>query len=309
MKTNDNFYSKTIVVCFGAMISCLLWGSAFPCIKIGYKLFDIPADEPMTQILFAGLRFALAGVLAIVIGCIRSKKFIIPKGKTWGRVSFLSLFQTVAQYILFYIGLAYTTGVKASIVESVNVFVALFVAGIIFKQEKITPKKMIGSGVGFLGAVLINITGASTGLVFNIKGDGLVFLSTVAYAFSSVLLKKYSKDDDPVLLSGYQFFIGGIIMIITGLIGGGVISVITYKGIIMLIYLAFISAVAYTVWGILLKYNPISKVAVFGFMNPVFGVILSSIFLNEGSKLGITSALAFAIICVGIFIVNHEQRN
>lgn len=72
-------------------------------------------------------------------------------------------------------------------------------------------------------------------------------------------------------------------MIVCGLLAGGRLSEWSVAGVLMLLYMAVISAVAYSLWGILLKYNPVSKVAVFGFMNPVFGVILSAILLHEGT--------------------------
>jgi len=307
-KTRDSIYTKTFVVWFGALICCALWGSAFPCIKIGYNWFEIAADDTMTQMLFAGLRFTLAGIIAIAIGSIIRRKFLFPKKRTWLRVAKLSSLQTIAQYVFFYIGLAHTTGVKASIVEGVNVFVAILVASLIFHQEKLTAKKIIGSIIGFAGVVLINLVGSDTNLKFNLLGDGFVFLSTVAYAFSSVLLKRYSKEDDPVVLSGYQFVFGGIVMAAVGFIFGGRLTIVSTKGILMLVYLAFVSAVAYSLWGILLKYNPISKVAVFGFMNPVFGVVLSAVLLPEASALGVMSLVSLALICVGIFIVNYEKE-
>lgn len=320
MKVNDNkdnelskeivkekFFTKTIIVWFGALLCCVLWGSAFPCVKIGYKLFDIQAQDTMTQILFAGIRFAFAGIMVIALASIGKKKLIIPQKNTWIRAVKLSSFQTIAQYFFFYIGLAHTTGVKASIVEGVNVFVAIVVASLIFHQEKLTGRKMIGSIIGFSGVVLVNLAGSDGNLRFNFLGDGFVFLSTFAYAFSSVLLKSYSKQDEPVILSGYQFFIGGLFMALVGLLFGGRLSVITASGCGMLIYLAFVSAAAYSLWGTLLKYNPISKVAVFGFMNPVFGVILSAVLLAEGSSLGLSSLGALILICIGIFVVNYEK--
>ena len=49
--------------------------------------------------------------------------------------------------------------------------------------------------------------------------------------------------------------------------------------VMILLYLALVSSVAYTLWGILLKYNDVSKISIFGFMNPVIGVILSALLL------------------------------
>lgn len=50
---------KPVVVWLGAMLCCFLWGSAFPCIKIGYKLWEINSLDTASQILFAGMRFCL----------------------------------------------------------------------------------------------------------------------------------------------------------------------------------------------------------------------------------------------------------
>lgn len=60
---NKKLLTKTPVVCGLAIICCLLWGSAFPCIKIGYQMFNIPSGAVGSQFLFAGIRFTLAGIL------------------------------------------------------------------------------------------------------------------------------------------------------------------------------------------------------------------------------------------------------
>ena len=76
----------------------------------------------------------------------------------------------------------------------------------------------------------------------------------------------------------------------------------------MLVYLAVVSAVAYSLWGILVKYNPVSKVAVFGFMNPVFGVILSALLLGEGAQAaGVKSLIALLLVSIGIYVVNKKE--
>ena len=307
-ETKEVWMQKTVVVWLGALLCCALWGSAFPCIKIGYQLFKIGAKDVATQILFAGARFFLAGVFAILIGSVLNKKPLLPRKGAIGRVVWLSFLQTVLQYLFFYIGLAHTSGVKASIIEGVNVFIAILVASLIFHQEKLTARKMIGCVIGFAGVVLVNVNGSGMDAGFCFSGEGFIFLSTVAYAFSSVFLKRYSKEDNPVMLSGYQFVTGGIIMMLCGFGMGGTLTHVTLAGIAMLLYLALVSAVAYSLWGVLLKYNPISKVAVFGFMNPVFGVILSAILLNEAGTIGAMCMVALVLVCVGIYIVNKGER-
>ena len=74
--------------------------------------------------------------------------------------------------------------------------------------------------------------------------------------------------------------------------------------------MAMISAVAYTLWGILLKYNPVGKVAVFGFTNPIFGVILSAVFLGEKNQaFGVQGLVALVLVSVGIFMVNKSKNS
>ena len=110
------------------------------------------------------------------------------------------------------------------------------------------------------------------------------------------------------MLSGYQFLLGGLIMIAGAFAAGGRLTVISLSGALLLLYMAMISAVAYTLWGILLKYNPVSKVSIFGFSNPVFGVILSAILLNEAGTIGAMCLVALVLVCVGIYIVNKGER-
>lgn len=306
-KKTEMLLLKTPVICLIAGICSFLWGSAFPFIKIGYEQFEIPADDTGAQILFAGIRFTIAGILAAAAGSIMQKKPLIPEKTDIVPICILSVFQTILQYFFFYIGMANTSGVKGSVIIGANVFVAIIIAALIFKTEKITFKTVIGSIIGFSGIILINLTGLTDGSM-KLTGEGFVFLSTVAYSFSSCIMKRYSKMHNTFVLSSYQFIFGGIVMIIGGLIMGGKIHTADFSAVMVLLYLAFISAAAYTLWSTLLKYNDVSKVAVFGFMNPMFGFILSALLLNEKSEaFGIKGIFAIILVCLGIFIVNKNK--
>ena len=303
-KNKKSIYTNVVFVTLGAMVSCFLWGSAYPMIKIGYREFEISSDMMSSQILFAGIRFTLAGILAVLIGSIIRGKIILPKKSSIPMILKLSMFQTVGQYVFFYIGLAHTTGVRASIIQGTNVFVVLVVSSLLFRQERLSFGKIFGCLIGFLGVVIINLADGGLGEGNAIWGDLFIFISTVAYAFSSVLLKEYTKKEEPVVLSGYQFIAGGLIMTFVGLILGGHILTVTGKGVANIIYLSFVSAVAYTLWGVLMKHNPVSRVSVYGFLAPVFGVILSIILLKEGAGFGLLHLVSLVLVCAGIIIVN-----
>lgn len=304
-KNTEEFMHKKIVVLLGAFICCLLWGSAFPCIKIGYSLFHIEANDTASQLLFAGIRFFCAGVLTVIIGSGLQRKLLFPRRGSLKKIGVLSMLQTVIQYLFFYIGLAHTSGVKASIIEALNVFFAIMISSLLFHQEKLNKRKVIGCIIGFAGVVLVNVNGLD--FSFNVKGDGAIVLSTLAYSFSSVFLKKFSQNDDPVMLSGYQFILGGFILTMAGLCLGGSFYEVTPAAAGMLFYLAMVSAVAYALWGILLKYNPVSLVTVYGFMNPVFGVLLSALLLGEKNQASGFGLVALLLVCVGIYVVNSAS--
>ena len=300
---------KTWVVCVLASVSCLLWGSAFPGIKIGYALFHIGALDAATQILFAGCRFFLAGLLVIGFGSLLTKRFLVPKdASVWMHAFVISLFQTILQYILFYMGLANTAGTKASIIVGSNVFICILFTCLVFRQEHLTKEKLAGCLIGFIGVVLINMTSDLT-LTMSFRGEGLVLISTAAYAVSSSFMKQYSKNDDALVLSAYQFFIGGVVMIVVGWLMGGRVGMPDEGGLAILWYLSFASAAAYSIWSQLLKYNPVSKVAVLCFMTPVFGVLLSALLLDESGQISlIQGAAALILITVGIIISHRPSK-
>lgn len=178
-------------------------------------------------------------------------------------------------------------------------------------MEKLTLAKTAGVLIGFIGVVVINLTSGGFSGGFALNGEGAVMFSALSYSVSGVLIKKYSQSENPVMLSGWQFLTGGVIMMLTGaLFGGRINSRADLKTVCTILYLALISAVAYTVWSLLLRYNPVSKVAVMGFTNPIFGVLLSALILGEASEaFSVKNLFSLILVCVGIYIVNVKTKN
>lgn len=308
--TNDNkrFITNPLGIGVLACLCCLLWGSATPAIKIGYEWFGIGAGDVASRILFAGVRFVLAGVLTVIFGSIIVGKTLIPQKSSWGMICKLGMVQTVFQYIFFYMGLAYTTGVKSAIINGSQTFIAILMACLIFRYEKLTLKKFMGCLIGFAGVIVINFDPSGLTGGFTLRGEGAILVAAIAYALSSALVKRYSQKESPVVLSGYQFVFGGVIMTICGLIMGGQLTGWCLKSVVLLIYMALISSVAYSVWGILLKHNPVGKVAVYSFTNPIFSVLLSFVFLQESSSFGWELIVALVLVCGGIYLVNRVNE-
>lgn len=310
MKINEKTMQKTSLVVGLAVLANMLWGSAAPIIKIGYGIFQIASDDIASQILFAGIRFFLAGILALIIGSIISGKVLVPSRSSVPKICILALFQTIIQYVFFYMGCAHTTGTKVTIVSSTGAFISILFSSLLFNQEKLTAKKILGCVLGFAGVLLINL-GPGGGLDLNISlaGEGAILLSTCAYSLSGAFTKAFSKTENPVMLCGYQFILGGGIMIGAAMLFGGQLPFVGLNGIVVVLYLASLSAIAFSITSLLYKYNPVSRVSVFSFMNPIFSVTLSILILNEsGQEFGLRGIIALALVCLGVFTVNYSKK-
>lgn len=93
---NREFFKKPSHVFLLAMLCCTLWGSAAPFIKWGYQLFNIEGVPSI--LMFAGIRFALAGLLVILFGSFLQKKVLVAKKENIRGICTLALFQTAGQY-------------------------------------------------------------------------------------------------------------------------------------------------------------------------------------------------------------------
>lgn len=309
MVQKKNTLTKTGIVALLACVCCILWGSAIPVIKTGYRLMEVDAADTASQIVFAGIRFTLAGLLVLIFASIREKKVLIPDQTILKYAVPVCLAQTVGQYFFFYIGVAHTSGVKGGIITGLGNFIAILMACLIVRNERMTGRKMAGCVLGFAGVVVINLMGKSLDMGFTLTGEGFILISQVAYGISTILINIYSKKVSPVVLSGTQFTMGGVVLTLIGIGMGGHLGNITAVGVVIIFYLAMVSAVAYTLWSVLLAWNDVSKVAIFGFVNPLCSVILSALILGEVKQAFNTGSLvALLLVCAGIYIVNCKAK-
>ena len=299
----ENFFSKKYIVVAGALLCCMLWGSAFPCVKLGYTLFGVDTSSYPSLILFAGIRFTLAGVLVLLFGSLTQKRLLLPKRENIWRVLVVALFQTALQYTCFYIGLAHLSGVKSSVLNGLGVFFTIIAACFVFRTERFTAIKLAGCILGFGGVLIMNLDGLD--FKFTFAGEGLIIMSGLSAAMAAGFVKIFSRRENTTTLCGWQFFCGGVLLMATGALTGGRIAPQSGASYAMLFYLAFLSACAFTLQGYLLKYNPVSLVAVFKSTNPLFGALFSALILSETTQLlHYTTLIALVLVCGGILVIN-----
>ena len=301
-------FAHPLVLAAGALTSCLLWGSAIPCVRMGYQLLGIDASDTGSQLIFAGVRFLMAGAVVVMAHSFATRSLSLPNARDTWAAARISIFQTFGQYLLYYIGLAHSTGVSGAISQGIDVFASLLISAVIFRMERLTPRKVAGSLIGFAGILLAD-AGSRTagGGGFTLTGEGFVMLATVSSAFASVLTRRYAQKSDPVVLCGWQFMMGGLGLLACGSALGGRFVVRSLAGAAVLGWLVVVSAVAYAIWSILLKDNDVSRVSIYTFTLPIFGVILSLLILgDEGGGFGLLTLVALVLVSLGILLVERE---
>lgn len=309
-RTGKPFLGTLPGLILGCLISCGLWGSAYPCVKIGYELFGITGSDVASRLVFAGTRFTIAGIMVVVGVSIAQRRALLPAKRDLGAIGILALFQTVLQYFFFYGGLSHAAGVTSSIIGAAAYFFAILFAALIFKTENLTREAVIGCTIGFAGVVLANLGGSGdAAFSFALNGEGFILLSSIAGAISTCFIAVLGRTHNSVLLSGWQFVTGGVVLLGCGLaMGGSLCPVSPGPAFTLILYMGFISAMAYTLWSRLLAANPVSRVSIFGFMTPVFGAAMSAVLLGETDAVNPLFALiALALVSAGIVIVNRPN--
>ena len=135
------------------------------------------------------------------------------------------------------------------------------------------------------------------------KVKSLPLLATVIFTLSGPWNKSVTKKADSFAVCFLNLFVGGAALFVLGTALGGRLGSVTPLGILVLLYLAFICGAGYLLWALLMKNNPVSRIAIFGFVNPVVNVLLSAV-LNGEPLFRWQYLAALVFVCVGIWLVN-----
>ena len=231
--------------------------------------------------------------------------------RTWpvGGILLVALVQTCLQYFFYYVGMAHVTGVKGAILNGSMAFFCVIIARIFYKEkEKITGRKLAGCLLGMAGVIIVNLGKGELGDGFVLLGEGFMILSAIVAALGSLANKEVARNMAPVALCGWQLTLGAVMLIALGFVMGGNLSLLEIgaAGWLLLLYMSFISAAAFTLWTILLKYNPMGRITIYNFLIPVFGSILSALVLGE-EMWNVYTLSALPLVCVGIYLVNRKK--
>jgi drug/metabolite transporter (DMT)-like permease len=297
------FESKEYAVLL-AIFYTFLWGLAFPLVKICMEGFG--AYDNASKCLVAGIRFMLSGLGLLLLCAFREKDGIkIQRNQVKFVVAYGAL-GVFAQYGLTYIALSYMDGSKGAVFDQLCVFIVIFFSGIFFKGDKLNITKFIGCIVGFLGILVINTD--SFVFSFSFEAEGAMILAAICQAIVYFLSKASCGRISGCKMIGWGQLLGGIMLTVFALLFGAGIEKVTPIGVIALLALSLISAVAYVLSLIPLKYHPASEMSVFNLLITVFGVVMSALILGE-NIFRWNYLVSVAVICVGIIMVNRKGKS
>lgn len=304
--------SKLFLVTSLIAIFCnILWGTAFPVLKIVYADMYIVSSDLGGTITFISLRFLLAGIILFVFGLLTGAPLFKVNKDQFILIIILGLFNTTLQYFFFNIGVNNTPGIKASILGQFGIFFSVVLAHLVYADDKLSFRKIIGLILGLLGLILVNLGKSSEGLLqFTLLGEGFMILSGIVSSLSMFVAKRIGKELPSIVYTSWQMIIGSILLFIVGnLMGGRVTNLhFTPMSLVLFIYLALLSSVAFCLWYYILQYRKIGEISFYKFFVPVSGTMLTALFV-PGEKLLPIYIVALLLVSLGIIIVNHKPKN
>jgi len=305
MINRDKLFTWTPAVFFWALICAMLWGSAFPMVKTGFVMLDIQHSIG-GKLYFAAYRFFLAGVMIFAGVFLSGKPILLLHRYDYGAMVLTGLLHTTLQYTFFYVGLSNTTGVKAAIIiGSGSFFLALF-SHLWFKDDPISLRKGVGLILGFIGIVLVNFQGERLDFHVSWTGDGFILLTALSSTLALVVVKKTATRVYPPLMSAYQLVTGAVaLFVLAALFESPTILTFSVSSLVLLFYLSFLSAAAFSLWYLLIQFNRLSSMAMYRFLIPVCAVLLSVAMLEE-EHLQWPALVALVLVCLGIVLTSRE---
>lgn len=307
LHTEKSIWQRPVWVAIFAFTAAFAWGWAYPLIKLGFAEFGITPDQTGSKMLFAGVRFAISGLIILAMAKGANRSFVMSTGvRGWAFILIFALLNTSIHYACFYIGLSHSAGSRAAILNSLSVFTLVILACVAYPStDRLNASKVVGCVLGFVGILALNIGGADSG-GFTWLGDGMIIGNALCSAAAGLMTRKMNRHIDVFVGTGYSLLVGGILLAIPGLAIGGTVSMVTAWGIVILLLLIAISTVAFGLYNKLLSCNSVGKVAIFNSLIPVIGAVSSCICLGEPFYW--KYAFAAILAAAGIYTINQAKK-
>jgi len=284
---------------FIILLLTLLWGFNYPAIKV--------SNAGFSPVFNSFIRSVVASILGIIY-CISIKQPLFHRDIRFFHGFVVGMLFGI-EFVCIYVGLSYTNASRAAILVNFSPFIVT-IGAYLFLKEKLGITKIAGLILAFIGAYLVFEGKPRTWNASMLKGDILEIMAAFLWGATTIYIKKYLAENvHPINTFLYQLVFSIPILFACSLImepkwilnvNGSAIAALAYASVVV----AFAS---YLTWFKLIHTYPVSQLAVFTFLTPVFGVAFGAIFLGEQ----LTSGLIFGLLFVsaGIYLTNYRKTN
>lgn len=279
-----------------AFLAAVLWGGMNVSVKV--------ALDGVPPLALAGFRFALGTLFILVWGLVFRIPLRIKPGEY--RVLFQLALQFVVQIYLLNVGTQYTLAARSTVFISTHPFFIALFAHLMIPGDRLSRIKTIGILVSFFGVFTIFSENFALGDIQYLAGDLLVLASGLLLGLRLVYMKRLIKDMHPEKVLLWQSVFSLPVFILLSLVFESdvpfhfsveVVTAILYQGIV-------IAGFAFVFWTNLLRRYQASRLGVFHFAAPFFGVLFSYLILGEAISIWLFAGML--LVGGGIAIVNSE---
>jgi drug/metabolite transporter (DMT)-like permease len=275
----------------GFAIICLIWGSSWAAVKIGI--------ESIPPLFSLGIRFSIASIILGII--VLTKHLDIPRTrKFWSLVFIMCLTSFTVPFVLIYWAQLKVGSGLASVLFATYPFWVAIVSHFILPNEKITPVRIIGVVIGFLGVTFIfnnGFYGVSSRVLF---GMAAIILGSIIQAFGLVYLRRLGSDAHPVTLNFCSMLISALPLFAASLVFEDHSNMIFNASTIgSILYLSiFCTVITFVIYFWLVKHVEAVILSLSAFITPVIAVVIGVVFMNE--KISDDVYIGTALVLVGV---------
>jgi drug/metabolite transporter (DMT)-like permease len=204
--------------------------------------------------------------------------------------------------------LTYTLASNFGVLVSVAPFFTAILSWFLLKSEPLSKRFFIGFGFSIIGITLISFNGNFI-LKLNPLGDILAVLSAAAWAVYSVLMKKISMLNDPIILSTRKIFFYGIILMTPVLpFSGFHWNPARFTHLPNVFHFLFLglgaSALCFITWNFAVGVLGAVRTSVYIYISPIVTIVTSAIVLRE--RITAVAAAGVVLILAGLYLSERK---
>jgi len=275
-----------------------LWGSSFLFIKIGVGAGLPPFTLVMLRLLIG------FGLLSVVVAVARER---LPRDpRVYGHLFVMGAINIAVPFALITWAEQHIDSTVTSVLNAAVPIFVIPIGAIFLRDEPITPGRVAGVLVGFVGVVVLVGFDPAAAAGTDVVGALAVIAATISYAAGAVYARRNVRGLRPMIPALFQVGFG---LLITSVLAFGLedpLSLTPQPGALLsVVWLGLLgSGLAYLVFFGLLARRGAGGTAVVAYLLPVFGVTLGVLVLHESLEPGLL--LGLVLIVGGIALVNSR---